>query len=294
MVVTPAPSAPPAPRRVTGLPDPGRCLVMGILNVTPDSFSDGGAFFDTARAIDRGLALAADGADIVDVGGESTRPGAHPVPLEEELARVLPVVGELARSGAFVSIDTMHATIARAAVDAGARLVNDVSGGLADPLMTDLVATAGVPYVATHWRAPSRVMKHHAVYTDVVADVVDELRQRLGHLLAAGIGEDQILIDPGLGFAKRPAHDWTLLAHLDRLHALGFPVLIGASRKSFIGALLGAGDPACVPPAARDTATTAISALAATAGAHCVRVHDVRSSLDAVRVAAAWTTPPRP
>jgi dihydropteroate synthase len=261
---------------------------MGILNVTPDSFSDGGSYFDARRAIARGLALAGYGADIVDVGGESTRPGALSVPPAEELLRILPVVRELAAAGVFVSVDTMHAVVAAAALDAGARMVNDVSGGLADPLMAKTVAAAGVPYVAMHWRAPSREMRRHAVYADVVADVTAELRQRVAALTADGVGEGQILLDPGLGFAKRPAHDWALLAHLGVLRDLGFPVLVGASRKSFIGALLGNGDPAGVPAAARDAATAALSALAAAAGARCVRVHDVPSSLDAVRVAAEW------
>jgi dihydropteroate synthase len=264
---------------------------MGILNVTPDSFSDGGSYLDVPRAIEQGLALAADGADIVDIGGESTRPGARPVPLDEELSRVLPVVRELARAGVTVGIDTMHAAVARAALDAGAALVNDVSGGLADPLMAPTVAAAGVPYVVTHWRAPSSEMNLHAVYGDVVADVVAELRLRVEELTACGVDERQIVLDPGLGFAKRPAHDWTLLAHLGELRNLGFPVLVGASRKSFIGAMLGGGDAAGVPPAARDAASAAVSALAAAGGSHCVRVHDVPASLDAVRVAAAWNAP---
>ena len=276
---------------VAGLPQRDRCLVMGILNVTPDSFSDGGTYLDVPRAIEQGLALAADGADIVDIGGESTRPGARPVPLDEELSRVLPVVRELARAGVTVGIDTMHAAVARAALDAGAALVNDVSGGLADPLMAPTVAAAGVPYVVTHWRAPSSEMNLHAVYGDVVADVVAELRLRVEELTACGVDERQIVLDPGLGFAKRPAHDWTLLAHLGELRNLGFPVLVGASRKSFIGAMLGGGDAAGVPPAARDAASAAVSALAAAGGAHCVRVHDVPASLDAVRVAAAWNAP---
>ena len=288
-----APSTSRSPdKTLVGLPQRDRCLVMGILNVTPDSFSDGGTYADTARAIGCGLALAADGADIVDVGGESTRPGALPVPLDEELSRVLPVVRELARAGVFVSIDTMHAAVAQAALDAGARLVNDVSGGRADPMMAATVAAAGVPYVAMHWRAPSIEMNGHAVYRDVVAEVVAELRQRIDELTAGGVDERQILLDPGLGFAKRPVHDWTLLAHLGDLLTLGFPVLVGASRKSFIGAVLGDGDGTLVPPAARDAASAAVSALAAAGGASCVRVHDVPSSLDAVRVAAAWNAPP--
>jgi len=275
---------------VPGLPAQDRCLVMGILNVTPDSFSDGGAYSSPARAIDHGLALAAEGADIVDVGGESTRPGALPVPPAEELSRVLPVVRELARAGVLVSIDTMNAVVAAAALAAGAGIVNDVSGGLADPAMASLVATAGVPYVVMHWRAPSREMRRHAVYRDVTAEVAAELRDRVGNLTARGVREDQLILDPGLGFAKRPVHDWTLLGNLGQLRTLGFPLLVGASRKSFLGDLLGDGDPDRIPPADRDTATAAVSALAAAAGAYCVRVHDVAGSLHAARVAAACRT----
>jgi dihydropteroate synthase len=259
---------------------------MGILNVTPDSFSDGGLHADTARAVKHGFALAADGADIVDVGGESTRPGARPVPVGEELARVLPVVRELAAGGVRVSIDTMHAPVAQAALDAGAFMVNDVSGGLADPRMADLVADAGVPYVVMHWRAPSHRMQRHAHYQDVVRDVRRELRCRVEELTGRGVRGEQIVLDPGLGFAKRPEHDWALLARLSAFTALGFPVLVGASRKSFLATGHGARSQA--PAAARDAATTAVSALAAAAGAWGVRVHNVPANRDAVRVAAAW------
>lgn len=270
-----------------GLPRPGRCLVMGILNVTPDSFSDGGRCADARRAIDKGLELAAQGADIVDVGGESTRPGALPVPHDEERARILPVVRELARAGVTLSVDTMHAPVARAAVEAGARLVNDVSGGLADPAMGRTVAALGVPYVAMHWRAPSRQMDRHAHYGDVVTDVMVELGARVWQLVDDGVDPARIILDPGLGFAKRPEHDWALLAGLQRMQELGFPLLFGASRKRFIGAALADGGAGEVPPAGRDMATAAVSALAA-AGAFCVRVHDVGASLDAVRMAAAY------
>ncbi|MEU6198658.1 dihydropteroate synthase [Streptomyces sp. NPDC047061] len=273
---------------VKGLPGPGRCLVMGILNVTPDSFSDGGLYADSRRAIDRGLELAAQGADIVDVGGESTRPGARPVGLDEELARTVPVVRELARAGVRPSVDTMHAPVARAAVEAGACLVNDVSGGLADPAMARTVAAAGVPYVAMHWRAPSRDMDRHADYRDVVSEVTAELAQRLWRLAEQGLDPDRVVLDPGLGFAKRPEHDWALLAGLGSLCRLGRPVLVGASRKRFIGAALASGGAGEVPPAERDMATAVVSGLAAVAGAYCVRVHDVRAGLDAVRVASAY------
>ncbi|MFI7500710.1 dihydropteroate synthase [Streptomyces sp. NPDC049687] len=276
------------PTEPEGLPRPGRCLVMGILNVTPDSFSDGGVYADTRHAIDRGLELAAQGADIVDVGGESTRPGARPVGNEEELARTVPVVRELARAGVWVSVDTMHAPVARAAVEAGARLVNDVSGGLADRDMARTVAAAGVPYVAMHWRAHSREMDRHAHYGDVVADVIAELRSRLRRLAEEGVDPDRIVLDPGLGFGKRPEHDWALLAGLERLRTLGHPLLVGASRKRFIGAALAEAGAGEVPPAGRDVATVAVSALAAVGGAFCVRVHDVGASLDAVRMAAAY------
>lgn len=283
-----APERPRPPAPPEGLPGPDRCLVMGILNVTPDSFSDGGLYADTRCAVDRGLELTAQGADIIDVGGESTRPGARPVGLDEELARTLPVVRELARAGVWVSIDTMHAPVARAAVEAGARLVNDVSGGLGDPSMAWTVAATGVPYIAMHWRAPSREMDRHAEYDDVVTDVMAELEARLGRLTDEGVDPARIALDPGLGFAKRPEHDWALLAGLARLRGLGFPLVIGASRKRFIGAALAEGGAGKVPPGGRDVATAAVSALAAVGGAFCVRVHDVRASLDAVRMAAAY------
>lgn len=280
--------AQPPPKGPAGLPRPGRCLVMGILNVTPDSFSDGGRYAETGRAVERGLRLAEEGADLVDVGGESTRPGAEPVPVEAELARVVPVARELVRAEVAVSVDTMHAAVARAAIEAGACLVNDVSGGLADPAMAAVVAGAGVPYVAMHWRAPSREMDRHAVYRDVVGDVTSELLRRVEALTAAGIDPARIILDPGLGFAKRAAHDWELLTHLPALQATGFPVLVGASRKRFIGAALSDRAGIDSVPGDRDAATAAVSALAAVAGAFCVRVHDVRSSLHAVCVAAAW------
>ncbi|MGW1618734.1 dihydropteroate synthase [Streptomyces sp. NPDC002172] len=261
---------------------------MGILNVTPDSFSDGGLHAGTRRAVRHGMRMAREGADLVDVGGESTRPGAGPVPVAEELSRVVPVVGGLARAGVSVSVDTMHAEVAYAAVAAGACLVNDVSGGLADPAMAAAVAELGVPYVVTHWRAPSREMDRHAIYRDVVSEVVSELLGRIDALAAAGVDPGRVILDPGLGFAKHADHDWRLLAELRTLRAAGFPVLVGASRKRFIGAALrGCADGGSLPRA-RDAATAAVSALAAAAGAACVRVHDVRSSLHAVCMAAAW------
>ncbi|WP_240634089.1 MULTISPECIES: dihydropteroate synthase [Streptomyces] len=261
---------------------------MGIVNVTPDSFSDGGACLAAASAVEHGLALARSGADIIDVGGESTRPGAGRTGEAEELRRVLPVIRELSGAGLTVTIDTTRSRVAEAALAAGAAGINDVSGGLADPAMAALAAGARVPYVAMHWRGPSRDMQQRAVYADVVAEVAAELRSRLDALLRAGIDRRQLVLDPGLGFAKRPAHNWQLLNRLGELRALGQPVLIGASRKSFLGALPGPGGNT-PPPSARDMATAAVSALAAAAGAYCVRVHDVTATLDAVRVAAAWT-----
>lgn len=265
-----------------------RCLVMGVVNVTPDSFSDGGRWFEREEAIAHGLRLVAQGADLIDVGGESTRPGAARIPLAEELRRVLPVVSELVAAGVVVSIDTMRAEVADAALAAGAAIVNDVSGGLADPRMAALVAQSRAPFVAMHWRGPSDTMESLVHYDDVVTDVVKELSARLDDLVAAGVDPRQVLLDPGLGFAKRAHHNWSLLTHLDRLTALGRPVVVGASRKRFLGAVLADPDGVPVPVERRDEATSATSALAAAAGAWCVRVHEVAGSVDAVRVAAAW------
>jgi dihydropteroate synthase len=269
------------------LTDLDRCLVMGVLNVTPDSFSDGGAFLGTEAAVAHGLAMVAEGADLVDVGGESTRPGAQRTDAEQETRRVLPVLHALAEAGVPVSIDTMRAGTAAAAVEAGACLVNDVSGGLADEAMARTVADLGVPFVAMHWRGHSVDMDARAVYDDVVAEVVTELESRLAALTAQGLGIDHIVIDPGLGFAKHGLHNWTMLARLDALQALGRPVLVGASRKGFLGTLLadGSGDPR--PADRRADATTALTAILAAGGAWGVRVHDVAGSADAVRVVAA-------
>jgi dihydropteroate synthase len=264
---------------------------MGVVNVTPDSFSDGGRWFGTDAAIKHGLDLVAQGADIVDVGGESTRPGAQRVSEEEELRRVGPVVTELITAGVPVSIDTMRASVATFALDAGVQLVNDVSGGLADPQMPRLVAAAGVGYVVVHWRGHSRDMYAPAVYADVVGEVRAELTRRIETVVAAGVDPGRIVVDPGLGFGKRSEHNWPLLASLPALGQLGgrtFPVLVGASRKGFLGLLLATPDGTPRPLDGRDDATVAISALAAAAGAWCVRVHQVPANADAVRVAAAW------
>jgi dihydropteroate synthase len=264
---------------------------MGVVNVTPDSFSDGGQWYGADAAIAHGLDLAAQGADIVDVGGESTRPGAERIDEATELRRVGPVVTELVRAGLTVSIDTMRARVAGFALDAGARLVNDVSGGLADPDMPRLVAAAGVSYVLVHWRGHSQDMYARAVYADVVTEVRDELAKRVDAVVHAGVDPGHIVLDPGLGFGKRPEHNWPLLARLAELGTLAggtFPVLVGASRKGFLGKLLAGPDGTPRALADRDQATVAVTALAAAAGAWCVRVHQVPLNADAVRVAAAW------
>jgi dihydropteroate synthase len=273
-------------------PDGDRCLVMGVVNVTPDSFSDGGAWYGTGPAVQHGLDLAAQGADLVDVGGESTRPGAQRVSEAEELRRVIPVITALAAAGVPVSVDTMRARVAGAALEAGACLVNDVSGGLADPQMPRIVAKADAAYVVMHWRGHSHDMMQRAVYTDVVAEVAAELRRRVDTVVGEGVDPGRIVLDPGLGFAKRPPHNWQLLTHLPEVATLGggqrFPVLIGASRKSFLGRLLAGPDGTPRPFAGCDAATVGVTALAAAAGAWAVRVHEVPPNVDAVRVARAW------
>jgi dihydropteroate synthase len=274
-----------------GLAQADRCLVMGVVNVTPDSFSDGGLWYGADAAIAHGLELVAQGADIVDVGGESTRPGSQRISLEEELRRVGPVVTELVKVGVPVSIDTMRAEVAEFALAAGAVLVNDVSGGLADPRMPALVAAAGASYVVMHWRGHSHDMYSRAVYDDVVREVRDELTKRVETAVAAGVDPGHIVVDPGLGFGKRPEHNWPLLASLPTIGVLAghtFPVLVGASRKGFLGTLLADQDGTPRASADREGATVATTALAAAAGAWCVRVHQVPANADAVRVAAAW------
>ncbi len=269
---------------------------MGILNVTPDSFSDGGEFFDLDAAVAHGLELFAAGADLVDVGGESTRPGAVRADASTEAARVIPVIARLAAAGLAVSVDTMRAEVAVAAVEAGAVLVNDVSGGLADPQMLPAVASSGAHYVAMHWRGHSDRMIDLASYRDVVADVAAELGGRLEAAMAAGIGEDRVILDPGLGFAKTAEHNWALLGHLDHLTALGRPILIGASRKRFFGELLADSD-GSRPVREREDAGVALTTLLAASGIWGVRTHTVRPHLDAIAVAARWasaTHEPRP
>lgn len=254
-------------------------LVMGVVNVTPDSFSDGGLLRSADAAISHGLLLVAQGAAIVDVGGESTRPGADRVSGEEECRRVLPVVSGLASQGVPVSIDTMRAATAVAAVEAGARIVNDVSGGLADPEMLGCVAAMDVDYVVMHWRAQSRTMQSEAVYSDVVDDVLRELLVRRDAAVDAGIDPARIILDPGIGFSKLGEHNWTLLRALGRFNALGHRVLVGASRKQFLGDLLGGR-----PAGERDAATAAVSAWCAVQGTWAVRTHEVRQQCDAIAV----------
>ena len=271
---------------VAGLPQLGRTLVMAVVNVTPDSFSDGGRFDSAEAAVKHGLALVADGADLVDVGGESSRPGAEPVAPAEEQRRVLPVIAALAEAGVLVSVDTVRASTAELALAAGAVMVNDISGGTADPDLPRLVADRGVPYVLMHSRGPSATMQQRAEYDDVVVDVMRELAERLAAVVAAGVAADRIVLDPGIGFAKAPEHSWRLLAALPRLHALGRPLLVGASRKSFLGALLAGPDGIARPVDDRDDASLAVAAIAARDGAWAVRVHEARPAADAVRVAA--------
>jgi dihydropteroate synthase len=255
-------------------------LVMGILNVTPDSFSDGGRWASTDAAIAHAFELTAQGADLIDVGGESTRPGAARVTPADEQARVVPVIAELARQGIPVSVDTLNSETARAAAAAGATIVNDVSGGLADPLMASVAARTGLTYIAMHWRGHAREMDALAHYGNVVTEVRDELAARVAALVAAGLSRDRIVLDPGLGFAKRAGHNWELLAHLDAFDELGLPVMVGASRKRFLSEVTGAD----APIAARDLPTAVISVLAAQAGAWAVRVHDVASTRQALTV----------
>jgi dihydropteroate synthase len=261
---------------------------MGVVNVTPDSFSDGGRYLDAGDAVAHGLAMHRRGADLVDVGGESTRPGAQRVDAAREARRVLPVVKDLAAAGVPTSVDTMRAEVAAAAIDAGAAVVNDVSGGLADPRMARVVAETGVPWVLMHWRGPSSQMDRLASYGDVVADVRAELMVRVDAAVAAGVDPTALVLDPGLGFAKTTQHNWALLNRLPELLSLGLPVLVGASRKRFLGALLAgpSGEPR--PPDGREVATAVVTALAAAAGVWGVRVHDVGASLDAIAVQRAW------
>lgn len=261
---------------------------MGIVNVTPDSFSDGGRYLDAEAAIAHGRALRAAGADLLDVGGESTRPGAQRIDPLRESERVLPVIAALAGDGAIVSVDTMNASTAIAAVDAGARIVNDVSGGLADPGMLAAVAASGADVVLQHWRGPSDDMYAQAEYGDVEAELAAELEERMAAAGRAGISPDRVILDPGIGFGKRGDQNWQTLRGLERIVAIGPRVLVGTSRKRFLAELLATGVPAEVTEARRDLATAVTSVLAARAGAWAVRVHDVAATRDALAVARAW------
>jgi len=242
-------------------------LVMGILNVTPDSFADGGKHNDFESAVARGLQMIAEGVDIIDIGGESTRPGADRVSETEEIARTIPVIAELAKHGVKISIDTMRASTAKAAIDAGASIINDVSGGLADPLMLQTAAVLKVPYIAMHWRGQSKDMNSKAIYGDVVNEVISELQERIDAALDAGIAKDNLIIDPGLGFAKDADHNWAIIDAIDQFVAMGYPVLVGASRKRFLG-----GD----SPDEREQATIDLTKRLAPTGVWAVRVHSVK------------------
>ena len=242
-------------------------LIMGILNVTPDSFADGGRHNEFDAAVARGLEMIAEGVDIIDIGGESTRPGAERVSEAEEIERTIPVIAELAKHGARISIDTMRASTAEAAIKAGASIINDVSGGLADPLMLQTAARLGVPYIAMHWRGQSKDMNSKAIYNDVVIDVISELQERITAALDAGIEVGNLIIDPGLGFAKDAEHNWEIIDSIDSFVDLGYPVLVGGSRKRFLG-----GD----SPDEREQATIDLTKRLATTGVWAVRVHSVK------------------
>ena len=246
-------------------------IVMGILNVTPDSFADSGRHNDFEAAVHHGHEMLAEGVDIIDIGGESTKPGVERVSEEEELARVIPVIKELAKTGVRISIDTMRASTARAAISAGAQIINDVSGGLADPEMLPTAAQLGVPYIAMHWRGHSKDMNSRAVYGDVVKDVIAELQERVNAALDAGITKGNLILDPGIGFAKEAHHNWEIIDSIDQFVALGYPVLVGGSRKRFLG-----GD----NPDEREAATIELTKRLSTSGIWGVRVHSVKAHKD--------------
>lgn len=246
-------------------------LVMGILNITPDSFADGGRYNSLETALQRGREMIAEGVDIIDIGGESTRPGAERVSAAEELARVIPIITELVKDGLPISIDTMRASTALAAIDAGAQIINDVSGGLADPEMLKIAAQLKIPYIAMHWRGASKDMNSRALYGDVVHDVICELQERITAALDAGISQNNLIIDPGIGFAKEALHNWKIIDHIDEFVSLGYRVLVGASRKRFLG-----GD----TPDEREAASIALTKRLSTSGIWGVRVHSVKPHKD--------------
>ncbi len=248
-------------------------IVMGILNVTPDSFADGGRHNSFEAAVKRAQEMLDEGVDIIDIGGESTKPGADRVPEAEELSRVIPVVKALASKGARISIDTMRASTAKAAIEAGAQIINDVSGGLADPEMLTTAADLGVPFIAMHWRGHSKDMNAMAVYSDAVKDVISELQDRINAALDAGITQENLIIDPGLGFAKDAHHNWEIIDSIDQFVALGYPVLIGASRKRFLGG---------ANPDSREAATIELTKRLSTSGIWGVRVHSVKPHKEAL------------
>ncbi len=285
--VHPAPWPQRPPFRI-GLPSgraldmAARPLVMGILNVTPDSFSDGGEFLDREAAVEQGRRMRAEGADLIDVGGESTRPGSEPVSAEEEMERVIPVIMELAAEpGAPISTDTQKARVAAAALEAGAEIINDVSALRTDPEMAPLAAEADVPLVLMHMQGTPRTMQENPTYEEVVDDVTHWLSERVEHAVECGVARERIIVDPGFGFGKRLGHNLELLRRLHELHSLGRPVLAGTSRKSMLGTILG------VPAQERLNGTLATVAAAVLAGCHMVRVHDVRPALEVVRVCEA-------
>ncbi|MGC3022886.1 dihydropteroate synthase [Brevibacterium sp. FAM 24630] len=261
--------------------------IMGVLNVTPDSFSDGGRYFDHDRAVAHGLELMATGADIIDVGGESTRPGSARVDEAEELRRVVPVVRDLAAAGAVISVDTMRASVARDSLAAGAHIINDVSAGQSDPTMLSVAAETGAPIVLMHWRGYLDQASATFHYEDVVAEVIGELRTRIDEAIAVGVKPENIIVDPGLGFSKNAEHNWQLLAALNEFAALDHRLLVAASRKRFIASLISPDDPKLAQQAAKDQATATISAISAQAGAWAVRVHDPATSAIACKVIAA-------
>lgn len=275
----------PLPETITSL---DRSLIMGIVNVTPDSFSDGGQWFSAETAVAHSFELLQQGADILDIGGESTRPGAPRVEEAEELRRVIPVIKELAHTGAVLSVDTTRASVAEAAIAAGAYIINDVSGGLADPRMDHVAADTGAVFIAMHWRGHATEMDNLEHYNDVFTDVKHELSQRVDALLRAGVKESQLVLDPGLGFSKSGANNWPLLTRTSDFVGMGFPVLIGASRKRFLGQILSSRTGELAPPEQRDVATSAVTALAVAEGAWAVRVHNVAVSVDARIVGEAW------
>jgi dihydropteroate synthase len=259
-----------------------RTLVMGILNVTPDSFADGGRHFTTDAAISRANKMLEEGVDIIDIGGESTKPGAERVSEEEELARVMPVLEEVVKLGVPVSIDTMRSGVAAKAIKAGVKYVNDVSGGLADEKMYGLIANnRDIQYVIMHWRSHSKTMAEHALYKDVIKEVREELEERINSAIEAGVDPEQLIIDPGIGFAKTSEHNWELLKNLDRLALLGYPILVGASRKRFLGELVGG------EPDQRESASIALTAALAKQGIWGVRTHSVKPHRDAIAIVEA-------